>query len=206
MQKKHTTIAYLRVSTSKQELDKDKASILSFANDRDLGQVKFVEETASGTISWKKRKIAEIIDSLGEGDSIIVSELSRIGRSMLEIMQVLSVALEKKINLYAVKGNWELNDSIQSKVVAMAFSMVAEIERDLISKRTKEALRAKKAAGMKLGRPKGTGKSKLDKYKEEIQALLNNGSTQKFIANRYNTTESNLHHWMRKHGLKRNAN
>lgn len=93
-----------------------------------------------------------------------------------------------------MKGNWQLDHSIQSKVVAMAFSMAAEIERDLISKRIKEALRAKKAAGVKLGRAKGSGKSKLDKYRPEIEALLATGSSQKFIANRYGTSEVNLHH------------
>jgi len=85
----------------------------------------------------------------------------------------------------------------------MAFAMAAEIERDLISQRTKEALLAKKKAGIKLGRPRGSGKSKLDKYRPEIEALLANGSTQKFIAQRYNTTEANLSRWMKKHKLKR---
>ncbi|MCD4843157.1 MAG: hypothetical protein K8R25_01590 [Methanosarcinales archaeon] len=81
----------------------------------------------------------------------------------------------------------------------MAFSMAAEIERDLISKRTKEALMAKKAARVKLGRPNGSGKSKLDRYRPEIEALLATGSSQKFVANRYETTEVNLHHWIKKH-------
>jgi DNA invertase Pin-like site-specific DNA recombinase len=114
-----------------------------------------------------------------------------------------SIATQKGINVYAVKGSWQLDHSIQSKIVAMAFSMAAEIERDLISKRTKEALMAKKAAGIKLGRPKGSGKSKLDKYRPEIEALLATGSSQKFLANRYGTSEVNLHHWMKKHGLKK---
>ena len=83
--------------------------------------------------------------------------------------------------------------------------MAAEIERDLISQRTKEALRARKAAGKPLGRPKGPGKSKLDPYQLEIEALLANGSTQKFIAKRYHTTEANLHNWMRKHGIDRST-
>ncbi len=133
----------------------------------------------------------------------MISELSRLGRSMLECMEILSIATQKGINVYAVKGSWQLDHSIQSKIVAMAFSMAAEIERDLISKRTKEALMAKKAAGVKLGRPKGSGKSKLDQYRLEIEALLANGSSQKFIANRYGTTETNLHHWMKKHGIKK---
>ena len=80
----------------------------------------------------------------------------------------------------------------------MAFSMAAEIEHDLISQRTKEALRARKARGMKLGRPKGPGKSKLDQFRPEIEALLANGSTQRFIANRYGSTEANLCNWMKK--------
>ena len=118
-------------------------------------------------------------------------------------MEILSIALERGINVYAVKGNWQLDQSIQSKIIAMAFSMAAEIERDLISQRTMEALRAKKAAGMKLGRPKGPGKSKLDAFRPEIEALLANGSTQKFIAQRYHTTEANLHNWMKKHGIRK---
>ena len=85
----------------------------------------------------------------------------------------------------------------------MAFAMAAEIERDLISQRTKEALRAKKAAGVQLGRPRGPGKSKLDAFRPEIEALLANGSTQKFIAQRYNTTEANLHNWMKKRGIQK---
>ncbi|WP_052600176.1 recombinase family protein [Aureispira sp. CCB-QB1] len=197
------TIAYLRVSTTDQDLEKNKADILLLANKKELGQVQFVEETISGRVSWKKRKIAAIIDELEKGDNLLVSELSRIGRSMLEIMQVLNIAIEKGINVFAIKGDWKLDNSIQSKIMAMVFAMAAEIERDLISQRTKEALKAKKAMGIKLGRPKGSGKSKLDKFRPEIEALLNNGSTQKFIANRYGTTPANLSLWMKKHGIKK---
>lgn len=122
---------------------------------------------------------------------------------MLEIMEILSIVSQKKLSIYSVKGNWHLDNSMQSKIIAMVFAMASEIERELISSRTKEALRAKKAQGFKLGRPFGTGKSKLDKYKPEIEALLSNGSTQKFIANRYNTTEANLYSWFLKHGFKK---
>ncbi len=123
---------------------------------------------------------------------------------MLECMEILSVAVEKGVRVYAVKGNWTLDNSIQSKIVAMAFSMASEIERDLISQRTKEALRYKKEQGIKLGRPPGPGKSKLDPFRPEIEALLANGSTQKFIAARYGTTEANLHNWLKKNNLKQN--
>lgn len=197
------TVAYLRVSTSEQDLQKNKADILSLANDKDLGRVRWVEETVSGRISWKKRQIATVLEELGAGDNLVVSELSRLGRSMLECMEILSIAVQKQVNVYAVKGNWRLDNSIQSKIVAMAFSMAAEIERDLISQRTKEALAARKRAGQKLGRPKGSGKSKLDPYRPEIEALLANGSTQKFIARRYGTTEANLSRWIRVHELMR---
>ena len=168
-----------------------------------LGHVRFVEEKVSGKISWKKRKIAEILETSQKGDNILVSELSRLGRSMLECMEILSIATQKGINVYAVKGDWQLNNSIQSKIIAMAFSMASEIERDLISKRTREALLVKKQNGMKLGRPKGVGKSKLDPYRVEIEALIQNGSTQKFIAKRYHTTEANLHHFLKQRGLAR---
>ena len=120
---------------------------------------------------------------------------------MLEIMEMLSILKDKEVNVYAVKGGWELNGSLQSKVMAMAFSIASEIERALISKRTKEALRARKVAGVKLGRPRGVGKSKLDEYKEEIVALLKNGSSKKFVANRYGTSQVNLYNWIKKNNV-----
>ncbi len=196
------TIAYLRVSTTDQDLEKNKFDILTLANVQGLGQVQWVEETVSGRVSWRQRKIAEILEQLQRDDTLIVSELSRLGRSMLECMEILSIAFQKGIHLYAVKGNWRLDNSIQSKIVAMAFSMAAEIERDLISQRTKEALAARKKAGIVLGRPKGIGRSKLDSSQPEIVALLANGSTQAFIARRYHTTEANLSRWLKQHHLK----
>ena len=196
------TMAYLRVSTNDQDVEKNKADILMLANRHDLGHVHFVAETVSGRIPWRRRKIAQVLEDLQAGDTLIVSELSRLGRSMLECMEILAIVAQKRLNLYAVKGAWQLEDSMQSKIMAMVFAMAAEIERDLISQRTKEALRMKKATGVQLGRPRGPGKSKLDPYQPEITALLANGSTQKFIAKRYGTTGGNLHNWLKKRGLK----
>jgi DNA invertase Pin-like site-specific DNA recombinase len=198
---KPKNIAYLRVSTVDQDTEKNKTDILKLANEKDFGKVVFVEEKVSGTKSWKERKLKGIVDDLGNGDRLIVPEMSRLGRSMLEIMQVLAIAQEKGINVYAVKGNWSLDGTIQSKVMAMAFSIASEIERDLISQRTREALKAKKKAGVKLGRPKGPGKSKLDEHREEIVALLKNGSTKAFVARRYNTTQANLFNWLKKNNI-----
>jgi len=201
--KPSVTIGYLRVSTEGQDLEKNRADILMLANKEDLGRVRFVEEKISGKTPWRKRKIAAVIEELQAGDALIVSELSRLGRSMLECMEILSIAAARKIHVYAIKGNWRLDETIQSKIVAMAFSMAAEIERDLISARTTEALRARKASGLPLGRPKGPGKSKLDPYRPEIEALIANGSTQRFIAKRYKTTPANLNNWLKKHGITR---
>lgn len=194
-------IAYLRVSTLGQDNEKNKSDILAIANEKGLGKVEFVEDVMSGKVSWKKRQIFTVLNSLEKGDVLLISEFSRLGRSMLEIMEIILFAIEKEIKMYTVKGGWQLDETIQSKIMAMVFAMAAEIERDLISQRTKEALRVKKANGMVLGRPKGPGKSKLDVYKDEIEALINNGSTQKFIANRYGATESTLSNWIKKNGI-----
>jgi len=192
------TIGYLRVSTQDQDLEKNKADILKLANSKDLGKVEWVEEKVSGTLDWKKRKIGEVLNTLKSGDTIIVSELSRLGRSTLQILEIMKIVKEKGIAVFAVKGGWSLNGSMESKIVLTMLAMVAEIERDLISERTKEALRARKAAGVILGRPKGPGKSKLDSFSEEIIALLRNGSTQRYVAKRYNTTPANLNIWLLK--------
>ncbi len=200
------TISYLRVSTIQQDLEKNKAEILKLANEKRLGNVDFVEDRVSGKISWKKRKIAEVLDGLEKDDNLIVSELSRLGRSMLEVMEILAIATEKKVNIYSVKGNWNLDNTIQSKLIAMCFSMASEIERELISSRTKEALAVIKASGVKLGRPRGIGKSKLDVFRPEIEALLNNGSPKRFVAKRYKVSEATLFKWLRRHSIKAQFN
>ncbi len=197
------TFAYLRVSTAEQDVEKNKADILKLANEQHLGHVQFIEEKVTSRVSWRKRRIATIFEQAEAGDTIIVSELSRLGRSMLECMEILSLAMQKGIQVYAVKGNWQLNNSIQSKIVAMAFAMAAEIERDLISQRTTEALAARKQKGLPLGRPRGVGKSKLDAYEKEIIALLKNGSTKTWIAQKYGTTRYNLTRWLKQHGIDR---
>lgn len=195
-------IGYLRVSTKKQDIDNCKAEILALANDKNLGQVKFVEEIVTGKKSWKTREISKLMNEMKEGDAIITSEFSRLGRSLLEILEIVSFAFEKKITVYIVKGKWILENNIQSKVVTFAFGLSAEIEGDLISARTKESLATRKAKGLPMGRPKGVGRSKLDQFEVEIKALLANGSTQKFIAERYDATEPTLWNWMKKKGLK----
>jgi DNA invertase Pin-like site-specific DNA recombinase len=199
-----TTYAYLRVSTIDQDIEKNRYEILDLANNLGCAPVQWIEEKASGKVHWRKRAIGGLIDQMASGDTLIVSELSRLGRSMLECMEILSICIQRGIRVYAVKGAWRLDDTIQSKIVAMAFAMASEIERDMISSRTKEALAAKKRQGAKLGRPTGPGKSKLDQYRPEIEALLANGSSKAFIARRYGTSPANLYRWLNRQGIKPN--
>ncbi len=169
-------IGYLRVSTEYQDVDNQKLGILDLANRNKLGSVSFIEETASGTLSYRKRALGDLISNLQKGDVLIVSELSRLGRSMLEILEILKELKTKDVRVHTVKENYEINGAeITSKVMTMVFGMLAELERDLISKRTKEALATKRAQGVRLGRPPVPGKSKLDDKADDIRKLVDKG-------------------------------
>jgi DNA invertase Pin-like site-specific DNA recombinase len=196
-------IGYLRVSTIDQDTEKNKAAVLAFANAKGfIGKVEFVEEKISGLKSWKKRKLNDLVQSMQAGDILIVPELSRLGRSLVEVLEVLNALKDKQVKVYSVKENFQLNgDDMQSKVMRTMLGLFAEIERDLISARTKEGLAAAKASGKRLGRPKGPGKSKLDGFRPEIEALLKNGSRKNFVAKRYGVTPATLSNWLKKHGL-----
>ena len=196
-------VCYLRVSTHDQDIEKSKDSVLRFVNDRKFGPVRFVEEKVSGMVHWRKRRIAEIIDELKDGDRIIIPELTRLGRSTLECLEILKEAKERGIACYCVKENLELNsDGVQAKILATMLSLFAELERDFISMRTKEALKARKKAGVKLGRPKGPGKSKLDPFKDEITSMLKVGVTKVKVAKKYNVYISTLNNWLEKNEIK----
>jgi DNA invertase Pin-like site-specific DNA recombinase len=196
-------VGYLRVSTIDQDTEKNKADVLSFANTKGfIGKVEFVEEKISGMKSWKKRKLNDLVQSMTGGDVLIVPELSRLGRSLVEVLEVLNALKDKDVAVYSVKEDFKLNgNDIQSKVMRTMLGLFAEIERDLISARTREGLAAAKAAGKQLGRPKGPGKSRLDEFRPEIESLLKNGSKKIFIAERYGVTPATLTHWLKRHGL-----
>jgi DNA invertase Pin-like site-specific DNA recombinase len=196
-------IGYLRVSTQDQDLEKNKADILAFANEHRIGPVDWVEEKISGTKDWRKRELGQVVASLGQGDWLITPEFSRLARSTLQILEVLAELKKKGVHIYVLKGAQHINDSIESKVFLTMMALFSEIERDLIAARTTEALKARKAAGVKLGRPKGPGKSKLDKYRPEIEALLKNGSSLKFIAARYGVGMTTLKNWLKKNEIDR---
>ena len=195
-------IGYLRVSSAQQDLENQKLGILDFANSNHW-KVEFIEEKVSGRVSYQERKLGSIIKTLNTGDIIIVSELSRLGRSMLEIMKLLCELSEGGIKIYAIKGNHKVDDSIQSKIMTMVLCMAAEIERDLISQRTKEALAKKKKEGVTLGRPKGVpGKSRLDGKEDEIKALLDKKVGIASLAKIYDCTWPTMKNFIKKKVLK----
>jgi DNA invertase Pin-like site-specific DNA recombinase len=195
-------IGYLRVSTQDQDTAKNQADVLAFANNKGLLKVQFVEEKVSGMQPWRKRKLAQVVEDLKAGDVLIVPELSRLGRSLVEVLEVLNVLTAKDVSVFSVKEAFQLNGKdMQSKVMRTMLGLFAEIERDLISARTKEGLAAARAKGRLLGRPKGKGKSKLDQYRPEIEALLKNGSRKTFIAARYGVTPVTLSNWLKRTGL-----
>jgi DNA invertase Pin-like site-specific DNA recombinase len=189
-------IGYLRASTDNQDLEKIKSDILVYAKNQKLGDVEFVEEVVSVKKPWHKRKIKDVLDTLDKDDWLIVSELSRLGRSTLEIMEIIIEARRKDINIHAIKNNWTLNGGIENKSLLMAFSMASEIERDFIIARTTEAQRARKASGVKQGGPKGKRKSKLDQYKDEIFTLIRDGVPKAQIARKYGIAAPNLYYWI----------
>ena len=146
---------YIRVSTDKQTTENQRFEILKFAHEKKLSIDRWIEETVSSTRKLSDRKLGALLERMHEDDILIVSELSRLGRSLLEVMSILHTLMEKDVKVFTTKERYELGNNISSKVLAFAFSLSAEIERSMISSRTKEALARKRSEGKRLGRPKG---------------------------------------------------
>jgi DNA invertase Pin-like site-specific DNA recombinase len=192
-------IGYLRVSTEYQDVENQKLGIYELANRNNLQPVEFIEETISGKISYRVRKLGSVITTLQKGDVLIVSELSRLGRSMLEILEILNEMKTRDVRVLTVKENHEINGrEITSKVMTMVFGMLAELERDLISKRTKEALASRKSQGIRLGRPPGAGKSKLDIHHDEIKKLFDKGVGITSLSKIFDCTAPTMSNYVRK--------
>jgi DNA invertase Pin-like site-specific DNA recombinase len=177
---------YIRVSSDKQTVENQRFEINKFCEREELNIDGWIEETISGTKSYSKRELGRLLKKVQKDDLIVCAELSRLGRNLFMIMEILNICMAKECKVWTIKDNYRLGEDIQSKVLAFAFGLSAEIERNLISQRTKEALARKKAEGIILGRPKGR-KSDPDKYKLYrkkilISELLDAGISQRKIA------------------------
>ena len=175
---------YIRVSTDKQTCENQKLEIKKYCKIHRMRNIKFIAETISGTKKVEKRRLGELLEVVKAEDTIIITELSRLGRSMIMILDVLQILLEKNVRVIAIKEGYELGDNIQSKILAFAFGLSAEIERNLISQRTKSSLANLKASGKKLGRPFSaeSKKLKLSKNAKKIKNLLAKGISKTQIA------------------------
>lgn len=167
------TYAYIRVSTDKQTVENQRYEIQKYCERTGISIDKWIEETVSGTRSYSSRMLGKVIKRMNKDDILICSELSRLGRTLFMIMEILSQCLNKGCRVYTIKDKYNLGDNIESKVLAFAFGLSAEIERALISQRTKEALMRLKNEGRTLGRPKGAkGKNNKLKGKRAILQQL----------------------------------
>lgn len=197
-------IAYLRVSTNQQDLKNQRYEILEYAQRNGLQVNEFIEVEASSRKGTQERLIDHLFERLSAGDSVIVSELSRIGRSTVEVLTILNEMAAKQVTVTAIKQNLTIsgNGDIQSKVMVTMFSLFAELERDLISERTKRALEAKKAAGVKIGRPKGrTSASKLDGMENQIAEFLAKKVSLTSIAKILCSSRGTVYNFIRTRGI-----
>lgn len=199
------TIAYLRISTDKQDLNNQKLEILEYCQKHNFKISEFIEATISSRRDNKYRRIEELLEKLQDSDTLIITELSRLGRSTNEVLSLINTLVTSNIRVIIIKQGLDINaHTMQSKVMITLFSLFAELERDLISLRTKEALAAKKASGQVLGKPKGTvQKSKFDAELPKIQMLLNYGLSKRKIAKALNLTNHiSLSNYIKKRQIK----
>jgi Site-specific recombinases, DNA invertase Pin homologs len=165
---------YIRVSSDKQTVENQRFEIQNFMQRNSMPIDGWIEETISGTKAYNKRELGRLLERVEKDDLIICAELSRLGRNLFMIMEILNICMNKECKVWTIKDNYRLGEDIQSKVLAFAFGLSAEIERNLISQRTKEALARKRAEGVVLGRPMGRKSSrvKLSGKEQEIISLL----------------------------------
>ncbi|GHV50375.1 invertase [Bacteroidia bacterium] len=189
---------YIRVSTDRQCTENQRFEIHKFAMERGFGVDSWIEEIVSGTHKIQHRKLGQFLKFIKKGDWIITSELSRLGRNLMHIMSFLHQCMEREVIIYALKENYELGNNLNSKILAFAFSLSAEIERNLISQRTKEALARKKKEGVILGRPKGrkSDRHKLSGKDPTIKRMLGDEYTLGEISHKLGVCRTTLRQYM----------
>ena len=191
---------YIRVSSDKQTVENQRFEIEQFCEREGLRIDGWIEETVSGTKPYSKRQLGKLLRHVGKGDLIICSELSRLGRSLYMIMEILSYCMKRECKVWTIKDGYRLGDDIQSKVLAFAFGLSAEIERNLISQRTREALARLKAEGKHIGRPKGSKTRKeanpLYGREEYIRKALSTGCSQRAISRRLHCSRNTLRRYI----------
>lgn len=191
---------YIRVSTDRQTLENQRFEIMRFCTQEHLTIDGWIQETISGTKAADKRKLGKLLGKVKKDDLIVCAELSRLGRNMFMIMDILNTCLEKECRVWTIKEGYRLGEDIQSKVLAFAFGIAAEIERQLISTRTKEALARKKAEGMQLGRPRGgrNRSHKMDGKADIALDMLKSGKTKAAVARSLGVSRNTVWRWMKR--------
>jgi putative DNA-invertase from lambdoid prophage Rac len=199
--------AYIRVSTDRQDRDNQRFEILKFIDERKWTIDRWCEETVSSRKSLRDRELGELLDGLREDDVLVVTEISRLGRSLMEVMTILHSCMERGVRVYSIKEAFELGDNINSKVLAFAFGLSAEIERRMISQRTKEALARKKSEGVKLGRPRGSlsSNTKLSGKDDQIVELLSKSVSITSIAKIMGVSRGTVYSYIDSRGLRAEA-
>lgn len=194
-----TNFAYLRVSTDHQDANNQKLSVLDYCNSHGINPLTFIEDVVSGKTTWRDRAIGSILEKAGKGDTIIASEISRLGRSTLQVLEIMEMAAQKSVSVHIAKNNMVLDGSMQSTITATILGLAAQIEREFISARTKEALSKRKSDGVILGRPKGQANLlKLDAYHDEITGYLSKGINKRSIAKLIECSPSTLYQWLKR--------
>jgi DNA invertase Pin-like site-specific DNA recombinase len=193
------TIAYMRVSTSKQDVENQELELLRYASAQGIAIDTWFKIEMSSRKSMKDRRIDELLDGLSEGDTLIVSELSRLGRSLSQIVAIVDRLIEKGVTFISVKQGMSLNGKhdITSKTTMTLFALMAEIERDLISERTKMGVARAKASGKLVGRPKASRSSKLDEQFPTIKAMVEQGVSKTSIAKLLGVTPQAMHYFVK---------
>lgn len=193
---------YIRVSTIVQDIDVQRYELFKYSHSKNLKIDEFIEESGSGKQNYKKRKLGELLEKLKINDVLLVTELSRLGRNLLEVMEILNILMTKSVEVHVSKQDMKLTDNIESKVLAFSFSLASEIERGLISSRTKEALEKAKAEGKILGRPKGSlSKSKLEDKIKDIKLYLSKGVSKRAICKILDIKESTFYNFCKSRNI-----